>query len=52
MQLTPALRELDAVVVNIEFTLSSIVQGVALTFLVQNTRSILSIHDADTWPMY
>ena len=49
MQLTPALRELDAVVVNIELTLSSIVQGVALTFLVENTRSILSIHDADTW---
>ncbi len=49
MQLTPALRELDSIVVNIELTLSSIVQGVALTFLVENTRSVLSIHNADTW---
>jgi hypothetical protein len=49
MRLSPALLELDSMVVNIELTLSSIVQGVALTFLVENTRSSLSIHDAATW---
>jgi hypothetical protein len=49
MRLSPALLELDSMVVNIELTLSSIVQGVALTFLVENTRSSLPIHDAATW---
>jgi hypothetical protein len=49
MRLSPALLELDAMVVNIELTLSSIVQGVALTFLIENTRSVLSVRDAAVW---
>ena len=44
MRLSPAVLELDSMVVNIELTLTSIVQGVALTFLIENTRSVLSIH--------
>jgi hypothetical protein len=34
-------NELDAVVVNIELTLVSIIQGVALTFLAENAREVL-----------
>jgi len=49
MRLSPAVLELDSMVVNIELTLTSIVQGVALTFLIENTRSVLSIHDAISW---
>ena len=36
-------------VVNIELTLTSIIQGVALSFLIENTRSLLSIHQAAAW---
>lgn len=35
-------RELDSVVVNIELTLVSIIQGVALFFLTDNTRALMS----------
>ena len=35
-------NELDAMVVNIELTLVSIIQGVALTFLAENAREVLS----------
>ena len=40
-------RELDSTVVNIELTLASIVQGVALTFLTENARTALSLNN---WP--
>ena len=36
-------RDLDSVVVNIELTLVSIIQGVALFFLTDNARALLSI---------
>ncbi len=36
-------RELDSVVVNIELTLVSIIQGVALFFLTDNARTLLSM---------
>jgi hypothetical protein len=49
MRLSPAVLELDSMVVNVELTLTSIVQGVALTFLIENTRSVLSIHNAISW---
>jgi len=49
MRLSPALLELDSLIINIELTLASIVQGVALTFLIENTRTVLSIRDAATW---
>src|SRR5207237_10421784 len=37
-----ARKELDATVVNIELTLASIIQGVALYFLTENARASLS----------
>jgi hypothetical protein len=43
-------RELDEVVVNIELTLASIVQGVALTFLAENTREVVAHGPATAWP--
>jgi hypothetical protein len=47
----PASRaELDEVIVNIELTLASIVQGVALSFLADNANAILSKGPAAAWP--
>src|SRR5438270_11637872 len=40
-------RELDSTVVNIELTLVSIIQGVALYFLTENARTGLSLNN---WP--
>ena len=40
-------RELDSNVVNIELTLTSIIQGVALYFLTENARTALSLNN---WP--
>jgi hypothetical protein len=40
-------RDLDANVVNIELTLASIIQGVALYFLTENARTALSLKN---WP--
>jgi hypothetical protein len=40
-------RELDANIVNIELTLTSIIQGVALAVLTENARSALSLNN---WP--
>ena len=36
-------RELDSAVVNIELTLTSIIQGVALFFLTDNARAAMSL---------
>src|SRR6201987_4403623 len=44
-----ARRELDSVVINIELTLVSIIQGVALFFLTDNARSLLSMEHADAF---
>jgi hypothetical protein len=47
----PASRsELDEVVVNIELTLGSIVQGVALTFLAENASEVVSHGPLTAWP--
>ena len=40
-------RELDANIINIELTLTSIIQGVALAVLTENARSALSLNN---WP--
>src|SRR5436189_4711858 len=40
-------RELDSVVINIELTLVSIIQGVALFFLTDNARGLLSTQRAN-----
>jgi hypothetical protein len=43
-------KELDSMVVEIELTLCSIIQGVALYFLVDNARLVLSGHQSVAWP--
>jgi hypothetical protein len=43
-------KELDSMVVEIELTLCSIIQGVALYFLVENARQVLSVGRAAAWP--
>jgi hypothetical protein len=46
-----ALRsELDSMVVEIELTLTSIVQGVALYFLIDAARTVLSVQQRAYWP--
>jgi hypothetical protein len=42
-------RELDAMVVEIELTLTSIVQGVALYFLIDNARTVLPVQQSAFW---
>jgi hypothetical protein len=49
VRMTAALLELDALVINVELTLASIIQGVALYFLTDNARSIFSTHDFARW---
>jgi len=47
----PASRsELDEVIVNIELTLASIVQGLALSVLAETASSVLSYGARATWP--
>jgi hypothetical protein len=45
--MTSARRDLDGNIVNIELTLASIIQGVALYFLTENARTTLSLNN---WP--
>jgi hypothetical protein len=45
--MTSARRDLDGKIVNIELTLASIIQGVALYFLTENARTTLS---PNNWP--
>src|SRR4029079_16271356 len=48
--LAPSRSELDGVIVNIELTLASIVQGLALSVLADNTSSVLSNGVTTAWP--
>jgi hypothetical protein len=43
-------NELDAMVVNVELTLGSIIQGVALSFLASSASTVLDTGRASTWP--
>jgi len=43
-------NELDSMVVNVELTLSSIVQGVALSFLGDSARNVFTTGRASAWP--
>ncbi|HJT79700.1 MAG TPA: hypothetical protein VJ719_00770 [Chthoniobacterales bacterium] len=45
-----ARSELDGMVVEIELTLISIIQGVALTFLIERARELVSVEAAVHWP--
>jgi hypothetical protein len=42
--------ELDSMVVEIELTLVSITQGVALYFLIENAHSVFSLRQIASWP--
>ena len=50
MKSSATRRELDAMVVNVELTLASIIQGVALFFLTDNARIVLATPRIDFWP--
>lgn len=51
MKSPPARRaELDEVIVNVELTLASIVQGLALSFLAENAHAVLTKGPATAWP--
>ena len=41
--------ELDGVIVGIELTLASIIQGVALYFLIENARAVLFVNERAFW---
>jgi hypothetical protein len=48
---TPADRpKLDSMIVEIELTLVSIIQGVALNFLIESARGLMTLHDIIFWP--
>jgi hypothetical protein len=42
--------ELDSMIVEIELTLVSIIQGVAFTFLIENARHVMSLEQIMFWP--
>src|SRR3954449_7708497 len=42
-------NELDTMVVNVELTVNSIIQGVALSFLVDGARNVLTTGGASMW---
>jgi hypothetical protein len=50
VKLTEARSEMDGIVVEIELTLISIIQGVALTFLIERARDVVSLGNAVFWP--
>jgi hypothetical protein len=50
VKFSAARSELDSMVVEIELTLTSIVQGVALYFLIDNARAALSLQQQIFWP--
>jgi hypothetical protein len=43
-------KDLDEVIVNIELTLASIVQGLALSFLAENAAAVVSHGKPSAWP--
>ncbi|MEY2479674.1 MAG: hypothetical protein QOI04_601 [Verrucomicrobiota bacterium] len=50
MKSSATRSDLDSTVVEIELTLTSIVQGVALYFLIDNARGVMSIQQRAFWP--
>jgi hypothetical protein len=50
VSLSAARQQLDSMIVEIELTLISIIQGVALTFLIEATREVVSFHEILFWP--
>ena len=50
MKFSAARSELDSMVVEIELTLVSIIQGVALTVLIENAHTVISERQLFFWP--
>ena len=50
MKFSAARSELDSMVVEIELTLVSIIQGVALTVLIENAHTLVSESQLFFWP--
>jgi hypothetical protein len=50
MKFSAARSELDSMIVEIELTLVSIIQGVALTVLIENTHGVISEWKLYFWP--
>src|SRR6266704_6490020 len=50
MKFPAARSELDSMVVEIELTLVSIIQGVALTILIENAREVVAQRTLVFWP--
>jgi hypothetical protein len=50
VKLSAGRAELDSMIVEIELTLVSIIQGVAFTFLIENARHVMSIKEVVFWP--
>src|SRR5213079_893913 len=50
MRFSAARSDLDSMVVEIELTLVSIIQGVALTVLIENAHSLVSGWQLFYWP--
>src|SRR5260370_11241543 len=49
MKFSAARSELDSMVVEIELTLVSIIQGVALTILIENTHAVIAERQLFFW---
>lgn len=50
MRRSSGRSELDSMIVEIELTLVSIIQGVALTVLIESARNVIAIQQAAFWP--
>ena len=50
VNLAAARSKLDSMIVEIELTLISIIQGVALTFLIESARSVVATNQMVFWP--
>src|SRR3954454_20129339 len=50
MKIPTSRSELDSMIAEIELTLISIIQGVALTFLIESARDVSNIHERIFWP--
>src|SRR6267143_1071134 len=50
MKFSAARSELDSMIVEIELTLVSIIQGVALTILIENAHAVISERQLFFWP--
>jgi hypothetical protein len=50
VKIPTARSELDSMIVGIELTLISIIQGVALTFLIESAKDVMSLQEIIFWP--